>query len=967
MKDVTSSMIFLIILCSHVLLSGQDVLLDSQEAVDSFDPSTTVINGDLTLFGAGIDSLHTLRNLQSIEGSLYIDALNGLNKIDELENIRVVGGHLHVTNCGLLISIEGLRNIEVVDDLVIEDTQFLRSLKGLQGLERIEGELHIEGNRRLRNVDSLANVESVGSVKIWYNDELQDIDGLSNIRNVDGDISLLRNEELGSIDGFVGLTQINGNLRIDSSPITLLSGLHNITRVEGDLLTYNCDDLVNLDALSNLTHVGGDLTIENHAELTSVAGLSNIEFLGGDLDFTSNHSLEVIDFDYKMNVVNGDLTIRDNRNLQHIDWLLSVDTIYGNFRLGSGLLIFLDQTDFDGAANLKAIYGDLMFENFDELTSLQAFSNLEIIEGGLSLRWVLKLESIDFVENITSLEYIHIARCDKLVDINGLENIESVSGDITIVINQSLEECCAIQPLLFSKEIHIGGGVEIRDNATGCRDEQEISYQDCGHIEGAVYYDQNENKQKDQDEFWMPGIRLTVNGEEDRGITNEEGKFLFDSEQGEIYSFSPQLADEFLITTDSASYTVYYDPTSIEQYEFGLVHASEYRSCDLSITSYETRCNTEVEFFISVLNDGSLKSDGTIKLTLDPQVSYVSSSFPVVFVTGQYIIAVDSLEPFERRTYTMVLDMPSEQFTGEVISFAGEVYYGAELMDEEVYSATVLCSYDPNDKQVSPVGYKEEGYTLISDELNYTVRFQNTGNAAAIDVRIIDTLSEHLDLRTFKVNQSSFPVITTMRGNIVDFYFEDIFLIDSMTNEPESHGFINYTIKPKGDIGELTEIKNTAHIVFDFNPPIVTNTTNNTMVETICFDQIYTEEASICEGEDYLGFTQPGSYELAYPAGVTCDSIIALELTVLPLSDPQCVVNTDDLGRDQFRIYPNPATDHIYIESDLTPQIEIFSLQGQLLFRTVSSDFDVTLLPQGVYMVRVSSGVESEVHRVVKL
>ncbi|MBU3676596.1 MAG: T9SS type A sorting domain-containing protein, partial [Chitinophagaceae bacterium] len=65
------------------------------------------------------------------------------------------------------------------------------------------------------------------------------------------------------------------------------------------------------------------------------------------------------------------------------------------------------------------------------------------------------------------------------------------------------------------------------------------------------------------------------------------------------------------------------------------------------------------------------------------------------------------------------------------------------------------------------------------------------------------------------------------------FTFAGINLPDSNTNEPASHGFVQYAIKPKGGLSMNTSIENTASIYFDFNPPIVTNTTQNIIVEAI--------------------------------------------------------------------------------------------------------------------------------------
>ncbi|MEO1438493.1 MAG: carboxypeptidase-like regulatory domain-containing protein, partial [Bacteroidota bacterium] len=66
-------------------------------------------------------------------------------------------------------------------------------------------------------------------------------------------------------------------------------------------------------------------------------------------------------------------------------------------------------------------------------------------------------------------------------------------------------------------------------------------------------------------------------------------------------------------------------------------------------------------------------------------------------------------------------------------------------------------SYDPNDKLAEPVGYSDAHYIEANTELEYTVRFQNTGTAPAVNIIIRDTLSDQLDLTSFRLIQSSHP------------------------------------------------------------------------------------------------------------------------------------------------------------------------------------------------------------------
>lgn len=141
----------------------------------------------------------------------------------------------------------------------------------------------------------------------------------------------------------------------------------------------------------------------------------------------------------------------------------------------------------------------------------------------------------------------------------------------------------------------------------------------------------------------------------------------------------------------------------------------------------------------------------------------------------------------------------------------------------------VRTSYDPNIKEVYPIDVKPE----YSDWLNYTVHFQNTGNAPAFKVRISDTLDEKLDPESFEVLGYSHPVQVRLNRKALVFNFPDINLPDSNSNEKQSHGYIQYRIKPVKNLPEGTKIHNTAYIFFDYNAPIVTNTTVNTFVAPI--------------------------------------------------------------------------------------------------------------------------------------
>ncbi|HEX8562776.1 MAG TPA: T9SS type A sorting domain-containing protein [Flavobacterium sp.] len=135
----------------------------------------------------------------------------------------------------------------------------------------------------------------------------------------------------------------------------------------------------------------------------------------------------------------------------------------------------------------------------------------------------------------------------------------------------------------------------------------------------------------------------------------------------------------------------------------------------------------------------------------------------------------------------------------------------------------VTNSFDPNDITVHEGEFITEAQA--DDYLHYTIRFQNTGNSDAVNVRLENTLDHNLDWSTFVplTGSHSYQAERSNDGQVT-FRFNNINLPGSQEDEPGSHGYVSYKIKPVSgfDVGDI--ISNTAEIYFDYNLPIVTNT-----------------------------------------------------------------------------------------------------------------------------------------------
>jgi len=158
-----------------------------------------------------------------------------------------------------------------------------------------------------------------------------------------------------------------------------------------------------------------------------------------------------------------------------------------------------------------------------------------------------------------------------------------------------------------------------------------------------------------------------------------------------------------------------------------------------------------------------------------------------------------------------------------------------------------IGAYDPNDKQASPEGYGENHFIYLHNDLDYRIRFQNTGTDTAFTVVIRDTISSLLDITTLQPGAASHPYTWRIYGEgvqAVEFTFSQIMLPDSFVNEPASNGFIHFRIQQKDGNTLGSIIENRAGIYFDFNEPIFTNTTFHTLGEDFVEENIITKENS---------------------------------------------------------------------------------------------------------------------------
>ena len=246
------------------------------------------------------------------------------------------------------------------------------------------------------------------------------------------------------------------------------------------------------------------------------------------------------------------------------------------------------------------------------------------------------------------------------------------------------------------------------------------------------------------------------------------------------------------------------------------------------------RCEQDTVLRFEVKNTGTAPSQ---------ELHYFVIEDDVVLMQGD-----EDYQPNETKTYTFLANghfrrFESEQEPGhpfsmevaawaegcggfDVLGFPNWYFLNNGIPSQDVYCGEIVGAFDPNDKQGFPLGYSDEHLVPPNTDIEYLVRFQNTGTAPAHNVVIRDTLSPFLAPGSLRMGTASHPYTWSLNGQgFLTVTFSDINLPDSNSNEAASHGFFSFKIAQKPDLPDGTDIRNAASIFFDFNSPIRTNET----------------------------------------------------------------------------------------------------------------------------------------------
>lgn len=347
---------------------------------------------------------------------------------------------------------------------------------------------------------------------------------------------------------------------------------------------------------------------------------------------------------------------------------------------------------------------------------------------------------------------------------------------------------------------------------------------DTYFVRGKVYYDANTNGFKDYMENSYTKLSLVAQPSGLRLVPDREGNFAFKGEQGKSYTF---------VVEDSARFSSI-KMTNYGEWAIGVKLKVEKPEVSTSFWLPRARCGTnrQASFFLS--NTGVLPVEKVV-IKLVPQKMRLLQGNLLVDTA---VFTSTALPVAQSTSLNYAIEWPSAEAIGEIATLhtITELYVAGQLasVHKDSIHTIIRCSYDPNDKSVTPVGIGKNKYTLIKNPLEYQIRFENTGNDTAYQVVVLDTLAPQLDVSTFKVLGSSHQMNAEVASNgVAAFHFNNIMLPDSGSGKLAAQGYVRFSIQPKANVANNTLVCNKAAIYFDQNKPVITNTTCNLLVDKI--------------------------------------------------------------------------------------------------------------------------------------
>ncbi|MFN8438989.1 MAG: T9SS type A sorting domain-containing protein [Cytophagales bacterium] len=369
------------------------------------------------------------------------------------------------------------------------------------------------------------------------------------------------------------------------------------------------------------------------------------------------------------------------------------------------------------------------------------------------------------------------------------------------------------------------------------------------NLVGTVFYDNNLNGIFDSTETTVPKIAVKIVGKSLFALSDINGNFNLTIDTIGLTTIELQ-GNTYILTQNQSTY--FNTPTDIKTLNIPVVLKNELNDFETHLTNYTYfRPGFNCTFQVSISHTGKTNDSCIVSFEFPQGFEFLGASLSNFVETDSNITwKLSDIKANSLQFIQIYGKIKSNVNLGTQLVFTSTVNNlgTTELItvnNSDSSKGVVTGSFDPNDKQAT--SNLKPSQLQNGEFIDYTIRFQNTGTDTAFTVVIKDTLSQLLKANTLEILASSHNCKTTITNNIVNFRFDNILLPDSNRNEAGSHGFVRFKVQPNSSVKEDDVIENKAYIYFDYNLPVITNTTYTSFIENVTdlFDTYISNNSNI--------------------------------------------------------------------------------------------------------------------------
>jgi hypothetical protein len=443
-------------------------------------------------------------------------------------------------------------------------------------------------------------------------------------------------------------------------------------------------------------------------------------------------------------------------------------------------------------------------------------------------------------------------------------------------------------------------------------------------IQGTMAFDVNNDGCNGTDDLVFPYARINISDgtNTDAIYTNSMGDYEYYTTTGN-FTITPDLENPTFFNVSPANASTNFSNTNNNVFNQDFCITSNGVNLDVEIIIAPigvARPGFDAMYMLTYKNNGNHAVSGAIDFMYDETLlDFVSSpQMPSAQAAGTINWTYTDLTPFETRNIFVTLnvnaptDIPAVNiddelvYTAMITPISGDVLPANNQFD---YTQIVVGSYDPNDITCVEGAFVDPDD--IGEDLHYIINFENTGTFFAENIVVEMQIDPaEFDINTLRLLSASHEANVTIKGDMVRFIFQNIFLL------PDGQGYILIKLKSLNTLVENDIVSNQASIFFDYNFPIVTN-----------------------------------NAQTKFSA---------------PLSNPAFKIDSS------ITIFPNPTKNNLHITADNTiKSIALYDVQGRMLTQEIHNEKEVNLdisnQASGVYFIQINTenGVNTE--KIIKL